>query len=84
MTARSVLAALALAGTLAGCDYSRLVVLDPDVVASRNARDWTVYREPGGAAPAASTATSGPPPVASVASAPAASAPPPPRADEDN
>jgi hypothetical protein len=78
------LAALAVAGSLAGCDYSRLVVVDPDVVASRNARDWTVYREPGGAAPAASTAAAESPPVAPAASSPAASAPPPPPDDEDN
>ncbi len=75
------LAGVALAGSLAaGCDYSRLVVVDPDVVASRNARDWTVYREPGGAAPAASTAAAAPPPAA-PAPEPAAAAGAP--SDED-
>jgi hypothetical protein len=87
MSARRVLACLSclavvvFAGSLAGCDYSRLVVVDPDVVASRNARDWTVYREPGGAAPAASTAAAAPPPAA-PAPAPAAAGQVP--SDEDD
>jgi hypothetical protein len=72
----------ACAGSLAGCDYSRLVVLDPDVVASRNARDWTVYREPGGAAPASSAAAAAPAPAAPApALAPSAAADAP--SDED-
>jgi hypothetical protein len=83
MSARRFLACLAaviFAGSLAGCDYSRLVVVDPDVVASRNARDRTVYREPGGAAPAASTAAAAPPPAAPPAPATTGQVP----SDEDD
>jgi hypothetical protein len=52
-------------GPLAGC--ARLVVLDPDVVASQNSPDWAIRRQPGG--PVA-------PPVAPSASAASAAAPP--------
>jgi hypothetical protein len=49
---------------LGGC--ARLVVLDPDKVASQNSPDWVVRREPGAAAPVSSEPAPPSPAPASV------------------
>jgi hypothetical protein len=55
---------------LSGC--ARHVVLDPEIAAARNAKEWTVKREPG--RPAAVAPASAPP--AQAAPVPSPSAPP--------
>ena len=65
-----VFAVALLAAPLGGC--ARLVVIDPDLVASQNSRDWTIHREPGGAAPTAAPVAAAPLPLAPAVPAPAA------------
>ncbi len=61
MSARLLFVGL-VAMVLAGC--ARYVVIDPDLVASRNARDWTIRREPAGATANAATPPAPPPAIA--------------------
>lgn len=54
-----VVVAVLLGATLTGC--ARIVVLDPELAARENSKDWTVTGEPGkpAAAPAAPAPASG-------------------------
>jgi hypothetical protein len=65
----AVLAVMLTGSFLTGCE--RYVVVDPAMVPSLNARDWTIRSQPG-----VSTGPSPPPPVAAPAAAPAVSAQP--------
>jgi hypothetical protein len=66
MTTKATLAVV-LAMIFSGC--ARRVTLDPEIAAARNAKDWTIKREPGRPAAAAAPTTAKQPAAAPASDA---------------